>query len=80
MVKADLDSYVLANTIIAMHNGVLLQWYIKHDEVEGPQLARTFRSVLLTGIAAGAAEAIKGKSSEQAVERNRKTMKGDAHA
>ncbi len=49
-VKADFDSSVLANTIIAMHNGVLLQWYIRDTDLEGPQLARAFRNVLLSGI------------------------------
>lgn len=53
-VKEDLDSYVLANLIIAMHNGVLLQWYIKHGDVTGPQLAKAFRSVLLSGITVNA--------------------------
>ncbi len=50
VVKADFDSSVLADTIIAMHNGVLLQWYIRGADVEGPQLARAFRNVLLSGI------------------------------
>ena len=50
IVKADFDSSVLADTIIAMHNGVLLQWYIRDADVEGPQLARAFRNVLLSGI------------------------------
>ena len=49
-VKADFNPSVLANTIIAMHNGVLLQWYIRDTDLEGPQLARAFRNVLLSGI------------------------------
>jgi hypothetical protein len=49
-VKADFDPSVLADTIIAMHNGVLLQWYIRDTDLEGPQLARAFRNVLLSGI------------------------------
>jgi AcrR family transcriptional regulator len=52
-VKEDLDSYILANVIIGMHNGILLQWYTKHDDIEGPELARAFRSVLLSGMTIG---------------------------
>jgi AcrR family transcriptional regulator len=50
-VKEDLDSYILANVVIGMHNGILLQWYTKQGDVDGPQLAKAFRSVLLSGIA-----------------------------
>jgi AcrR family transcriptional regulator len=49
-VKEELNSYILANVIIGMHNGILLQWYTKQGDVDGPQLARAFRSVLLSGI------------------------------
>ena len=50
VVKEDMDSYVLANSIIGMHNGLFLQWYLKHGTIEGTQLARTFSSILLSGI------------------------------
>jgi hypothetical protein len=50
VIKGDLDSYVLANSIIGMHNGLFLQWYLKPDHLEGVQLARTFSSILLSGI------------------------------
>ena len=77
-VKTDLDTRVLANTIIAIHNGVLLQWYMRQDDIDGPQLARTFRSVLLTGITAGAPKATGGKVNTQAGGgRRRKTTKGE---
>jgi AcrR family transcriptional regulator len=49
-VKEDLDTNVLANTIIGMHNGILLQWYTKQDDMGGPELARAFRTVLLSGM------------------------------
>jgi AcrR family transcriptional regulator len=50
VVKAELDSNVLANVIIGMHNGILLQWYTKYEEVGGPEIARIFRDVLLSGM------------------------------
>lgn len=49
-VKVEFDSNVLANVIIGMHNGILLQWYTKGDEVAGSEIARTFRDGLLNGI------------------------------
>ncbi len=49
-IKMEFDSNVLANVIIGMHNGILLQWYTKYDEVEGPEIARAFRDVLLFGM------------------------------
>jgi AcrR family transcriptional regulator len=50
LVKQELDTNVLANVIIGMHNGILLQWYTKHDEIEGPEIARAFRDILLSGM------------------------------
>ena len=50
VIKDDMDSYVLANSVIGMHNGLFLQWYLKHGTIEGTQLARTFSSILLSGI------------------------------
>lgn len=53
VVRAEFDPNVLANVIIGMHNGILLQWYTKGDEVGGPEIARTFRDGLLNGIMVG---------------------------
>jgi hypothetical protein len=50
VVKPEFDSNVLANVIIGMHNGILLQWYTKNDEIGGPQIARAFRDALLYGM------------------------------
>jgi hypothetical protein len=50
VIKEDMDSYVLANSIIGMQNGLFLQWYLKHGTIEGTQLARAFSSILLSGI------------------------------
>jgi AcrR family transcriptional regulator len=50
VIKEDLDSYVLANSIIGMQNGLFLQWYLKQNDLMGPQLARAFSGVLLSGI------------------------------
>jgi AcrR family transcriptional regulator len=50
VVKAGLDSHVLANVILGIHDGVLLQWYMKQDDVTGHDLAMAYRTVLLAGI------------------------------
>lgn len=48
---AGLDSHSLAYTIIAIHDGVLLQWHRSRDLLEGPLFVRTFRRVLVQGVA-----------------------------
>ena len=50
VLKEDLDSYVLANSIIGMQNGLFLQWYLKLNDIKGPELARAFSNILLSGI------------------------------
>ena len=46
----DLDVNVAANVIIGMHNGILLQWYMKQNQIDGTQLAKGLKSVILYGI------------------------------
>jgi AcrR family transcriptional regulator len=60
VIKKELDSFVLANSIIGMHNGLFLQWYLKHDKVEGVQLARTFSTILMSGVTVNGASLYSG--------------------
>jgi AcrR family transcriptional regulator len=39
-----------AHVVIAIHNGILLQWYMNKSEIDGPSLARTYRDVILYGM------------------------------
>jgi len=44
------DVSLNAHIIIAIHNGILLQWYMNRSEMPGPMLARTYRNIILYGI------------------------------
>jgi AcrR family transcriptional regulator len=44
------ETSVQAHVIIAMHKGILVEWYMKRDLVDGNQLAGAFRSAVLAGI------------------------------
>jgi AcrR family transcriptional regulator len=46
----DIETTVLANVIMGMHHGILLEWYMKQDEIDGTEMARAFRTVMLSGI------------------------------
>ena len=50
IVTKDIETSVLANVIMGTHHGILLEWYMKQDEIDGVQLARAFRTVMLSGI------------------------------
>jgi hypothetical protein len=50
IVTKDIETGVLANVIMGMHHGILLEWYMKQGEVDGTQLAKAFRTVMLSGI------------------------------
>lgn len=39
-----------AHIVIAIHSGILLQWYMNKKEVDGPDLARTYRDIILYGM------------------------------
>jgi AcrR family transcriptional regulator len=41
-----------AHIVIAIHNGILLQWYMNQKEIDGPTLARTYRDIILYGMVA----------------------------
>ena len=47
------DVTLNAHIIIAIHNGILLQWYMNRPEIDGPSLARTYRDVILYGMVKG---------------------------
>jgi AcrR family transcriptional regulator len=53
LLRKNTDVNVLAHTIIAIHNGILLQWYMNRPHVDGASLSRTYRDVILFGITAG---------------------------
>jgi AcrR family transcriptional regulator len=44
------DVALNAHIVIAIHSGILLQWYMNRREVDGPSLARTYRDVILYGM------------------------------
>ena len=47
---AGYDVTMNAHIVIAIHNGILLQWYMNKPEIDGPILARTYRNVILYGM------------------------------
>jgi len=44
------DVALNAHIIIAIHNGILLQWYMNRRQIDGPSFARTYRDIILYGI------------------------------
>lgn len=40
-----------AHIVLAIHSGMLLQWYMNQEELNGPMLARTYRDIILYGMA-----------------------------
>lgn len=44
------DTILNAHIIVAIHNGVLLQWYMNKKKIDGTSLARTYRDVILFGM------------------------------
>jgi AcrR family transcriptional regulator len=44
------DVSLNAHIIIAIHSGILLQWYMNRREIDGPSLARTYRDIILYGM------------------------------
>jgi hypothetical protein len=35
VVTKDIETSVLANVIMGMHHGILLEWYMKQDKIDG---------------------------------------------
>jgi AcrR family transcriptional regulator len=50
VVRPDLDSAVAAHVVIAINNGMLLEWYMNQKVIDGREFAKTYRDVTLTGI------------------------------
>lgn len=48
--RTDLDAKTLTSIVIAGHDGVLVEWYRRNNELGGKELARTLRGVLLSGL------------------------------
>jgi len=48
----DYDVTLNANIIIAVHSGILLQWYMNKGELDGPSMARAYRDMILHGMVA----------------------------
>jgi len=50
--KKELDVNLAALTIIAFHNGVLLQWSMNRDKIDEEAYAKTFKEIILNGLTA----------------------------
>lgn len=48
--KKELDPHVTALTFMALHDGVLHQWVLNRDHLDGTQYVRTFREIFLYGL------------------------------
>lgn len=46
------DVSLNAHIVIAIHSGILLQWYMNQKEIDGTTMARTYRNVILYGMVA----------------------------
>lgn len=47
---SDLPASALAKVVIGLIDGLLLQWYRRSDEIDGPMLARAARRTILDGV------------------------------
>jgi len=47
---SEYDTTLNAHIIIAIHSGVLLQWYMNRKEIDGRMLGRTYYDILLYGM------------------------------
>ena len=50
--KKELDTKLTAMIIMAFHDGILLQWSMNRDEIDGRAFVKTYREVLLKGLMA----------------------------
>jgi AcrR family transcriptional regulator len=50
LIKNSLDPEVAALTFMAMHDGVLHQWVLNRNQLDGQLYVRTFREIFLRGI------------------------------
>lgn len=52
-VKPDMGADMAAHIIMAINNGLLLEWYMNQNTVDSKLLAKTYRDIVLTGILKG---------------------------
>ena len=48
--KKEIDGDLAAHLIIAFHDGVLLQWSMNRDEIDGQAYMNTFNKIMLKGL------------------------------
>ncbi len=44
------DASLNAHIIMAVHNGILLKWYMDKKEIDGPSMSRAYRDMILYGM------------------------------
>ncbi len=44
------EASVQAHAIIGMHKGILIEWFMRQDKVDGRQLGQAFRNIVLSGL------------------------------
>jgi AcrR family transcriptional regulator len=53
---SDYDVSLNTHIVIAIHSGILLQWFMNQKEMPGATMARTYRDIILYGMVARAQE------------------------
>ncbi len=48
--KKEIDAELAALTIIAFHDGVLLQWSMNREKIDGKAYVKTFKKIMLKGL------------------------------
>ena len=51
IVKKGIDPELAALTFMALHDGILLQWVLNRDGLDGRQYVNTFRTIFINGLA-----------------------------
>ncbi len=51
IVKKGIDPELAALTFMALHDGILLQWVLNRDGLDGRQYVNTFRTIFISGLA-----------------------------
>jgi len=64
VVRNEIETAILADVIIGIHNGELLQWYMKPN-IDGIKFSRAFRSVLMYGMLKDGTEIKKQRLGEK---------------
>lgn len=50
IVNNDLDSDIVVHVIVAINNGMLLEWYMNQNNIDSQLFAKTYREITLRGI------------------------------